>query len=64
MTKFRRLQMSLKDEQQKIVDFVRNGDAKADSLLDKIKNSNLTAVILGIGLAAVLVLILFAWLVG
>jgi hypothetical protein len=39
-------------------------DAKADSLLDKIKNSNWTAVIVGGGLAVVLVLIMFAWLVG
>jgi hypothetical protein len=39
-------------------------DAKADSLLDKIKNSNWTAVIVGAGLAVVLVLIMFAWLVG
>lgn len=56
--------MGIKDDQQKIVDFVRNGDAKADSLLDKIKNSSWTAAILGIGGAAVIVLIMFAWLVG
>jgi hypothetical protein len=39
-------------------------DAKADSLLEKIKSSSWTAVIVGAGLAVVLVLIMFAWLVG
>lgn len=39
-------------------------DAKADSWLDKIKNSNWTAVILGGGIAVVIVLMMFAWLVG
>lgn len=56
--------MSIKDEGQKVVDAVRNADAQADSLLDKMKNSNWTAGILAIGAAAVIVLIMFAWLVG
>jgi hypothetical protein len=39
-------------------------DAQADSWLQKLAASNWTAVIVGGGLAVVLVLIMFAWLVG
>jgi hypothetical protein len=56
--------MSIKDEGQKVVDAVRNADAQADSLLDKVKNSNWTAALLGAAVATVIVLIMFAWFVG
>jgi hypothetical protein len=56
--------MSIKDEGQKVIDAVRNADAQADSLLDKVKNSNWTAAILCVAGAAVIVMMMFAWLVG
>jgi hypothetical protein len=39
-------------------------DAKADSWLGRLMESSWTAVIVGGGLAVILVLIMFAWLVG
>jgi hypothetical protein len=56
--------MSIKDEGQKMIDAVRNADAQADSLLDKVKNSSWTAAILCVSAASVIVLMMFAWLVG
>lgn len=47
-----------------IIEKNAKADAKADSLLDKIKNSNWTAAILGVGAAAIIVLIMFAWFLG
>lgn len=56
------------DEKEKIFEWVKTGndavDAKADSLLDKVKASAWTPAILGVGIASVFVLCLLAWLVG
>jgi hypothetical protein len=59
-----RMNSDFEDGLAELMEKNAKADAKADSLLDKIKNSNWTAAIIGAGLAAVLVLIMFAWLVG
>jgi hypothetical protein len=59
-----RMSNDFEDGLAEIIEKNAKADAKADSLLDKIKNSNWTAVIVGGGFAVVLVLIMFAWLVG
>jgi hypothetical protein len=60
----RRMNSDFEDGLAEIIEKNAKADAKADFLLDKIKNSNWTAAIIGAGLAVVLVLIMFAWLVG
>jgi cell division protein FtsX len=59
-----RMSNDFEDGLAEIIEKNAKADAKADSWLDKIKNSSWTAVIVGGGLAVVLVLIMFAWLVG
>ena len=60
--------MSLKDEENKLAEWVKTGndaaDAKVDSFLDKVKESHWTPAIIALGGALIFVALILAWLIG
>ena len=60
--------MSLKDEENKLAEWVKTGndaaDAKVDSFLDKVKASDWTPAIIALGGALIFVALILAWLIG